>query len=166
MKVLESVKRRAYRLDLQLSLCGFRLGWAGVIGLIPWIGDIIACFFALQLVKKAEQIEGGLPAKIKASMMQNVMFDFAIGLIPIVGDLVNIAYKCNSRNFIILEQYLVGKYDVENHGAIPPVGLAANNPNNPNNPNIASTPIGYTDQSPIASNPAPVPAPGPTLPAR
>lgn len=109
-KVLQLVKRRAYRLDLSLSLCGFRLGWAGIIGLIPWIGDIIALWFALQVVGKAKQVEGGLPDAVVAKMTANVMFDFGIGLIPIVGDIINIAYKCNSRNFILLEQHLVHKY--------------------------------------------------------
>lgn len=116
LKILESVKRKAYRLDLQLSLCGIRLGWAGVIGLLPWIGDIIVLYFALRLVRKAEKIDGGLPLNVKSAMMANVMFDFGIGLIPIIGDIINIAYKCNSRNFILLEQYLVGKYDIESHG--------------------------------------------------
>lgn len=110
LKVLNSVKRKAYRLDLQLSMCGIRLGWAGIIGLIPWIGDILALVFALQLVKKAQTIDGGLPAHVKSQMMANVMFDFGIGLIPIVGDLINIAYKCNLRNFVLLEQHLVHKY--------------------------------------------------------
>ncbi|KAF8004216.1 hypothetical protein HF325_001664 [Metschnikowia pulcherrima] len=110
LKVLNSVKRKAYRLDLQLSLCGLRLGWAGIIGLLPWIGDIIAGCLALQLVRKAEQIEGGLPVALRLKMMANVAFDFGIGLIPIVGDLINIAYKCNLRNFVMLEKYLVEKY--------------------------------------------------------
>lgn len=110
MKILNSVKRKAYRLDLQLSICGIRLGWAGIIGLIPWLGDIIACFLALQIVRKAEKIDGGLPMAIRLKMMSNVIFDFVIGLIPIVGDFMNIAYKCNSRNFILLEKYLVEKY--------------------------------------------------------
>ncbi|KAA8899868.1 hypothetical protein DIURU_004125 [Diutina rugosa] len=112
-KVLQSVRRRAYHLDLALSLCGFRLGWAGIIGLIPGIGDVLALFFALQLINKAKQVEGGLPDHIAAKMSANVMFDFGIGLIPFVGDLINIAYKCNSRNFIILEQYLVQKYSTD-----------------------------------------------------
>lgn len=110
LKVLDSVKRKAYRLDLQLSLCGFRLGWAGLIGLLPWIGDIIAACLALLLVRKAEEIEGGLPVLLRLKMMANVAFDFGIGLIPIVGDLINIAYKCNLRNFVMLEKYLVEKY--------------------------------------------------------
>ncbi|OBA21624.1 hypothetical protein METBIDRAFT_27443, partial [Metschnikowia bicuspidata var. bicuspidata NRRL YB-4993] len=110
LKVLNSVKRKAYRLDLQLSLCGLRLGWAGIIGLLPGIGDIIAASLALQLVRKAEKIEGGLPALLRLRMMANVAFDFGIGLIPIVGDLINIAYKCNLRNFVMLEKYLVEKH--------------------------------------------------------
>lgn len=109
-RVLASVKRKAYRLDLQLSLCGLRLGWAGVIGLIPWVGDVIAVTLALQIVRKAGTIEGGLPAELRLRMMANVMFDFCVGLIPIVGDFINVLYKCNLRNFILLEKYLVERH--------------------------------------------------------
>lgn len=119
LKVLNSVKRKAYRLDLQLSLCGLRFGWAGIIGLLPWVGDAIALCFALQLVRKADLIEGGLPTRLRQKMMANVMFDFAIGLIPLVGDFINIMYKCNLRNFVLLEQHLVEKYNKVLSGGVP-----------------------------------------------
>lgn len=106
-KILNSVKRKAYRLDLQLSLCGVRLGWAGIIGLFPWVGDLLCLLLSMQVVKKASQIDGGLPAHLRLQMMFNVMTDFCIGLIPIVGDFINIMYKCNLRNFVLLEKYLV-----------------------------------------------------------
>lgn len=112
--MLNSVKRKAYRLDLQLSVCGFRLGWAGVIGLIPWLGDIIGFLLALQLVHKADNIEGGVPAGIRLKMISNIIWDFVMGLIPLVGDFMNILYKCNSRNFILLEKHLVEKYGAMN----------------------------------------------------
>mmetsp|Transcript_5376 Transcript_5376/g.5344 ORF Transcript_5376/g.5344 Transcript_5376/m.5344 type:complete len:229 (+) Transcript_5376:89-775(+) len=121
--ILNSFKKSAYRLDLQLSFCGLRLGWAGIIGLIPWIGDIIAAWFAYRLVAKASKIEGGLPTSLHLKMMANVAFDFGIGLIPIVGDFINIMYKCNSRNFINLEKYLVKKYS--KNAAVP---VQATNP--------------------------------------
>jgi len=111
LKVLESVKRKAYRLDLQLSLCGLRIGWAGIIGLIPWIGDFIAMMFAMQLLRKADQIEGGLPPLLRRKMQSNIVMDFGIGLIPLVGDFINVLYKCNLRNFVLLEQHLVHKYE-------------------------------------------------------
>lgn len=110
LKILNSVRRKAYRLDLQLSICGARFGWAGIIGLIPWVGDVIVYGLAMQLLRKAEQIEGGLPVGLRRKMMANIIFDFLIGLIPIVGDLINILYKCNLRNFVLLEAYLVEKY--------------------------------------------------------
>lgn len=110
LKILNSVRRKAYRLDLQMSLCGVRIGWAAIIGLIPWIGDIIIYALALQLLRKAEKIEGGLPAGLRRKMMANILFDFLIGLIPIVGDFINVLYKCNLRNFVLLEAYLVEKY--------------------------------------------------------
>ncbi|CAK9438661.1 uncharacterized protein LODBEIA_P28850 [Lodderomyces beijingensis] len=116
LKILNKVKNRAYTLDLQLNLCGFRIGWAGVIGLIPGIGDIIALYFALQLVNTAKGIDGGLPKMLEAQMQANVMFDFGIGLIPVVGDFINVLYKCNSRNFVLLEKHLVHKYGKGQNG--------------------------------------------------
>lgn len=113
LKVLNSVKRKAYRLDLQLSLCGVRLGWAGIIGLLPWIGDVFALLLALLVVRKADQIEGGLPVQLRLKMMFNVTCDFLIGLIPLIGDFINIMYKCNLRNFVLLEKHLVEKYMME-----------------------------------------------------
>lgn len=109
-KILKSVRKRAYHLDLSLSCCGFRFGWAGIIGLIPWIGDVIALYFAMRLLRKAQKIDGGLPSYIQTQMSANIAFDFGIGLIPIVGDIVNIAYKANSRNCLLLESYLRRKY--------------------------------------------------------
>lgn len=110
LKILKSVKNQAYRLDLQLSMCGLRLGWAAIIGLFPWVGTALCAWFALRIVHKADEIDGGLPMSVRLKMMANVMFDFGIGLIPIVGDFINVLYRCNSRNFILLEKHLVEKY--------------------------------------------------------
>lgn len=58
-------------------------------------------------MKLAREIEGGLPKSLEAQMMANVSFDFGIGLIPFVGDFINVLYKCNSRNFVLLEKHLI-----------------------------------------------------------
>lgn len=44
---------------------------------------------------------------LRLQMMANVIFDFLIGLIPLVGDFINIMYKANLRNFVLLEKHLV-----------------------------------------------------------
>lgn len=91
------------------------MGWAGLIGILPWIGDCISAYLALCLVRKAREIDGGLPKYIEAQMIGNTTFDFVIGLIPIVGDVINIAYKANSRNCVLLEVYLKKKSGTNQH---------------------------------------------------
>lgn len=50
--------------------------------------------------------EVNLPPIVKAQMILNVAFDFVIGLVPFLGDLLDIAFKANTRNAIVLENYL------------------------------------------------------------
>jgi|SRR5277367_2831333 len=39
-------------------------------------------------------------------MYSNMAFDFGIGLIPVVGDIADAWFKCNTRNNILLERFL------------------------------------------------------------
>lgn len=50
--------------------------------------------------------KANLPSNVQAQMMFNVIVDFLIGLVPFLGDLVDIAFKANTRNAIILENFL------------------------------------------------------------
>ncbi|KAL8400243.1 hypothetical protein RB594_000577 [Gaeumannomyces avenae] len=108
--VLKQVRRRAHHLDLSLfNLCGIKFGWSSVIGLIPAVGDLLDMFLALMLVQKCTKVEGGLPMMIKSRMLLNVMIDFAIGLVPFVGDIADAVYRANTRNAWLLELYLTNK---------------------------------------------------------
>lgn len=46
-------------------------------------------------------------------MYLNVAADFAIGLVPLLGDIADALYKANSRNTWLLEDYLVKKAAAE-----------------------------------------------------
>ncbi|POS80255.1 hypothetical protein DHEL01_v201342 [Diaporthe helianthi] len=108
--ILASVRRRSWHLDMSLfHWCGFRFGWSVIIGLVPVLGDIIDCLLAYWIIRKADQINGGLPSKIKNRMYLNVAADFAIGLVPLLGDIADALYKANSRNTWLLEDYLIKK---------------------------------------------------------
>lgn len=111
-KVLKKFRATAHQLDLCFECCcGCRMGWTGPISLFPWIGDIICIFLLLSLIKRVRHLQGGgVPPSVYSKMLSNVIFDFVIGLIPIIGTFINIAYKCNSRNCLILEHYLIDKY--------------------------------------------------------
>lgn len=58
------------------------------------------------VMRTCGEIEGGMPGSLKTKMLLNVIVDFFIGLVPFVGDIADALYKCNSRNAILLENYL------------------------------------------------------------
>ncbi|KAK7207609.1 hypothetical protein BZA70DRAFT_286963 [Myxozyma melibiosi] len=158
-KVLTRVKRRSYYLDMSLGMCccGLGIGWSAVIGFIPGIGDIIACYLSYQVVRLANQIDGGLPTALYSQMIGNVMLDFAFGLVPIVGDVVNVLYKANSRNSLLLEKHLrkVGQHNLKHGNAPTPAPNQARPPANPNSfqrPNTTA-PVG-SSTNPESTNTA------------
>ena len=105
------------------NCCGIRFGWSSVIGIIPAIGDVIDALLAVMVMRHASKIDGGLPAALKSRMMLNIMLDFAVGLIPFLGDLADAVFRANTRNAWLLEEYLIKKGEEERK-------LAAGNPNN------------------------------------
>ncbi|KAK9463632.1 uncharacterized protein V1516DRAFT_605783, partial [Lipomyces oligophaga] len=108
-EVLKRVRKNAYYLDMSLGCCcccGWQIGWGGIIGFIPGFGDLIASFLAYNVVRIAGQIDGGLPPMVHSQMLANVLLDFTLGLVPIVGDIVNIFYKASSRNALLLDNLL------------------------------------------------------------
>ncbi|CAO3675717.1 unnamed protein product [Rhizopus stolonifer] len=104
-RVLKKIKSRAHYLDRGISCCCFQIGLDGLVGFIPVIGDFIGVLLALQLIYMATPLD--LPAEVIYKMMMNVVFDFVIGLVPLVGDVLDIMYKCNTKNAILLENFLL-----------------------------------------------------------
>ncbi|CZT41069.1 uncharacterized protein RSE6_00751 [Rhynchosporium secalis] len=106
-KVLTKVKRRAYRLDMSLFNCmGIRFGWSSLIGIIPGIGDVIDAFMAMMVYKSCLKVEGGLPSDVKSKMMFNIVIDFAVGLVPFLGDIADALFRANTKNAVVLENHL------------------------------------------------------------
>jgi len=61
---------------------------------------------ALLVMKTCMKIDGGLPTSVKSRMMFNIIIDFVIGIVPFAGDIVDAAFKANTRNAALLEQHL------------------------------------------------------------
>ena len=83
---------------------GFRFGLAGIIGLIPGIGDVIDAIISLYIVNRAVQL--GLPRVALARMMVNVGIESVAGAVPFAGDLFDVAFKANKRNYLLLNSHL------------------------------------------------------------
>ncbi|KAF2835346.1 hypothetical protein M501DRAFT_907664, partial [Patellaria atrata CBS 101060] len=105
--ILSKMRTRAYNLDCSLfNLFGVRFGWSSVLGIIPAAGDAIDAAMALLLVWRCSKVECGLGSVALVSMLLNVLLDFVVGLIPLVGDLADAGFKANSRNVRVLEKRL------------------------------------------------------------
>ena len=83
---------------------GFRFGLAGIIGLIPGIGDVIDALVSLFIVHRAIQLR--IPRVSIARMVVNVGIEGLAGSIPFIGDLFDIAFKANRRNYQILKNHM------------------------------------------------------------
>lgn len=96
----------AWLLDDAIRLPGgYRIGLDGIVGLIPGIGDALGLAASSYIIVRARRF--GVPRVVLARMVGNVLLEFAIGTIPLIGDLFDFAFKANRRNLRLMEQYLV-----------------------------------------------------------
>lgn len=91
-------------LDNQFSIGKIHIGLDPVLGLIPGFGDVITTILSLYLVWIGIQMR--LPQEKITEMVGNVITDFIIGILPIVGDIGDIFFRSNSKNMAILEEYI------------------------------------------------------------
>jgi NAD/NADP transhydrogenase beta subunit len=81
-----------------------RFGLDGIIGLIPGIGDILAGLASCIIILAAWA--RGAAYVIIARMLVNLALDVIIGTVPLFGDIFDIAWKANRRNYALLTQHL------------------------------------------------------------
>jgi hypothetical protein len=92
-------------LDSAFAIPGtrFRIGLDGILGLIPGIGDATGAALSLYLIFEAVRL--GLPLSTLLRMVGNVAIETAVGAIPIVGDIFDIAWKANMRNMALIRTH-------------------------------------------------------------
>jgi Domain of unknown function (DUF4112) len=102
---LDALRRWAVLLDSAFRIPGTRIrfGLDAIIGLIPGLGDISTPTFAGLLLLQAVRMR--LPIVIQARMVLNAALDMLLGLVPILGDLVDVGWKANLRNLALLERH-------------------------------------------------------------
>ena len=95
--VCHRIELLAKLLDSQFRLPGtnFRFGWDGLIGILPG-ADLLTTLPALYIIFEARRAK--MPSRILLAMVGNILLDGIIGLIPLVGDLFDFAFKANLRN--------------------------------------------------------------------
>lgn len=81
-----------------------KFGLDFLIGLVPIGGDIIAAALGSYMVWEARNL--GMSKVALTRMAGNVGVDWAIGLIPFVGDAADFFFRSNTRNLRIIRKHL------------------------------------------------------------
>lgn len=103
---IADVEAVARWLDYAFALPGgFRFGLAGIIGLIPGIGDVVDALVSVYIVVRAIQL--GIPRVAIARMLVNIGIEALAGAVPLFGDLFDVAFKANRRNYRLLRNHLL-----------------------------------------------------------
>jgi len=98
---LKRVNKLATWLDTRFSFMGFRFGFETIAGLLPVGGDTVTALLGLFPVWVAyrHRLGGGVLVR----MLINLIVEWLIGLVPILGDLFDTVFKANVRNAKLLE---------------------------------------------------------------
>jgi hypothetical protein len=76
--------------------------------LIPGLGDVLGAAIGLYIVTVA--VKKKLPAVVVARMLVNLGIDTAVGMVPLVGDLFDFAFRANQKNVDLLRaRHAVGR---------------------------------------------------------
>jgi len=80
-----------------------RFGWDPLIGLVPWVGDVLTAVFSCAIIVQAHHL--GVPRVVQFRMLMNVAIDVVVGAIPLFGDVADVFWKSNAKNFALLERH-------------------------------------------------------------
>ncbi len=105
-KEMRRLRRLADLFDNEFRIPGtrWRFGIDALIGLVPGAGDIAGGLFALYGLRVAYLV--GAPASVQARMVLQIAIDVLAGMVPVIGDVFDAAFKAHVRNRRLLEAWL------------------------------------------------------------
>lgn len=109
-KALKDAQDIANTLDtaVKIPFIGVRVGLDFLIGLIPGIGDAIVLLMSWRIVYLGRKM--GVPKPVLTQMVRNSLLDFGLGFVPLVGDIVDIFYKANTKNVQLMERWWISNH--------------------------------------------------------
>jgi len=103
---LPALRRLKHFLDDAYRVPGtnVRFGWDALIGMVPWVGDLATALMACAIIVQAHSM--GVPRVVQLRMVINVAIDLFVGIVPFFGDIADVFWKSNTKNFALLERHL------------------------------------------------------------
>ncbi len=92
-------------MDNKIGIPGtkIRFGLDFLIGLVPYVGDIIS--FGISGLLLLGMARHGASGMLIIKMIGNVLLDATVGSIPILGDIFDLQYRANWRNLKLFEEF-------------------------------------------------------------
>ncbi|MEJ7627480.1 MAG: DUF4112 domain-containing protein [Ferruginibacter sp.] len=121
-KALKNIEVLAKLMDNQFSIPGTRIrfGFDSIIGLIPGAGDLAT--FGVSGYMLWIMAQNGASGFLLARMVLNILIDTIVGVVPVIGDIFDIAFKANIRNMKLMkEHYKEGRHNGSAYKIILPV---------------------------------------------
>lgn len=110
----EQVRKLAELLDSRFQLpFGWKIGWDGIIGFIPGLGDLVTNALSFYVVYQAAML--GCPPSVLLRMGGNILVDNVIDSLPLVGPVFDFVWKSNNRNLALMETYLADPHRTAVH---------------------------------------------------
>lgn len=81
-----------------------RFGLDSLLGLVPGLGDAVTSVVSLYILQAAQR--SGVSRISMTRMAVNTAVDFAVGSIPVVGDIFDVYWKANQSNVELLKRHL------------------------------------------------------------
>ncbi|RRA49978.1 DUF4112 domain-containing protein [Acidipila sp. EB88] len=121
-----SLDALSHLLDDRFQVPGttIRFGLDGLIGLVPFAGDLVAGLLSSLIIVAAWF--RGAPPVLLARMLANLAIDVVIGMVPLLGDAFDIAWKANRRNYALLSRHIAapGRHTARDWGFLCMIALA------------------------------------------
>lgn len=108
-ETLMKLQRVSDLMDRAFILPGtnIRFGFDSIVGLIPVVGDTLA--FAVSVYIYSFAKPAGVPLHKRMRMAWNIFIDWLIGLVPLLGDILDVGFKANSKNMRIMMTHVESK---------------------------------------------------------
>jgi hypothetical protein len=106
LRLFAHLDRMATLLDgkYRIPFTRIRFGWDAIVGLLPVAGDLATAAVSLHLVGCARKLGADGPLAVR--MILNILIDFLIGAIPIVGTVFDVLFRANERNLLLLIDHI------------------------------------------------------------
>src|SRR5262245_56138757 len=100
----KSIERLSWLMDdlFRIPVLGWRFGLDAIIGLVPAVGDTTTSLVSFYILASAVRYR--VPKITLLRMGLNIAIDYAVGSLPLVGDLFDAWWKSNQMNVALLKR--------------------------------------------------------------